>query len=78
MKPAVVLNIFAKFSFSSLFHLYGEDENHLSDRGLILDMCVQRTRMPPPCALSEMVPWLRYWLLSDYYRSMKADLYNVE
>ena len=23
-------------------------------------------------------PWLRYWLLSDNYRSIKADLYNIE
>ena len=34
--------------------------------------------MPPPSALSKMAPRLRYWLLSDYYRSIKADLYNIE
>ena len=34
--------------------------------------------MPPPGALSKMAPWLRYWLLSDNYRSIKADLYNIE
>ena len=34
--------------------------------------------MPPPSALSKMAPWLRYWLLSDNYRSIKADLYNIE
>ena len=34
--------------------------------------------MPPPSALSKMPPWLRYWLLSDNNRSIKADLYNIE
>ena len=34
--------------------------------------------MPPPSALSKMALWLRYWLLSDNYRSIKADLYNTE
>ena len=34
--------------------------------------------MPPPSALSKMAPWLMYWLLSDNYRSIKADLYNIE
>ena len=34
--------------------------------------------MPPPSALSKMVPWLRYWLLSDNYRSIKAELYDIE
>ena len=34
--------------------------------------------MPSPSALSKMAPWLRYWLLSDNYRSIKADLYNIE
>ena len=34
--------------------------------------------MPPPSALSKMASWLRHWLLSDYYRSIKADLYNIE
>ena len=34
--------------------------------------------MPPPSVLSKMAPWLRYWLLSDNYRSIKADLYNIE
>ena len=34
--------------------------------------------MPPPSALSKMAAWLRYWLLSDNYRSIKADLYNIE
>ena len=34
--------------------------------------------MPPPIALSKMVPWLRYWLLRDNYRSIKTDLYNIE
>ena len=45
-----------------------------------LDICVQRTWMPLPSALSKMAPWLRYWLLSDnyMYRSIKADLYNIE
>ena len=53
--------------FSSL------DENLLK-----LDICDQRTRMPPASALSKMALWLRYWLLSDNYRSIKADLYNIE
>ena len=43
-----------------------------------LYICVQRTRMPPSSALSKMALWLRYWLLSDNYRSIKADLYNTE
>ena len=43
-----------------------------------LDICVQRTWMPPPSALSKIAPWLRYWLLSEYYRSIKADLFNIE
>ena len=34
--------------------------------------------MPPPSALSKMPPWLRDWLLSDNYRSIQADLYNIE
>ena len=34
--------------------------------------------MPPPSALSKMALWLRYWLLSENYRSIKADLYNTE
>ena len=34
--------------------------------------------MPPPSALSKMALWLRYWLLSDNYRSVKADLCNIE
>ena len=34
--------------------------------------------MPPPSALSKMAPWPRYWLLSDDYRSIKADLYKIE
>ena len=34
--------------------------------------------MPPPSALSKMAPWFWYWLLSDNYRSIKADLYNIE
>ena len=34
--------------------------------------------MPPPSALSKMALWLRYWLLSDNYRFIKADLYNTE
>ena len=34
--------------------------------------------MPPPSALSKMALWLRYWLLSDNYRSIKADLHNIE
>ena len=34
--------------------------------------------MPPPNAWSKMALWLRYWLLSDNYRSVKADLYNIE
>ena len=46
--------------------------------GIKLDICVQRTRMPPPSALSKMALWLRYWLLSGNYRSIKADLYNTE
>ena len=33
---------------------------------------------PLPSALSKMAPWFRYWLLSDNYRSIKADLYNIE
>ena len=42
-----------------------------------LDICVQRTRMPQPSALSKMAQWLRYWFLSDNYRSIEADLYNI-
>ena len=34
--------------------------------------------MPPPNALSITAPWLRYWLLSDNYRCIKADLFNIE
>ena len=34
--------------------------------------------MPPPSALSKMALWLRYWLLSNNYRFIKADLYNIE
>ena len=34
--------------------------------------------MPPSSALSKMALWLRYLLLSDNYRSIKADLYNIE
>ena len=34
--------------------------------------------MPPPSVLSKMPPWLRDWLLSDNYRSMQADLYNIK
>ena len=34
--------------------------------------------MTPSSALSKMVSWLRYWLLSDNCRSIKADLYNIE
>ena len=34
--------------------------------------------MPAPSALSKMALWLRYWLLSDNYRSIKADLNNIE
>ena len=34
--------------------------------------------MPPPSALSKMSLWLRYLLLSDNYRSIKAVLYNIE
>ena len=34
--------------------------------------------MPPPGALSKMALWLRDWLLSDNYRFIKADLYNIE
>ena len=34
--------------------------------------------MPPPSALSKMALCLRYWLLSDNYRSIKADLNNIE
>ena len=34
--------------------------------------------MPPPSALSKIALWLRYWLLSDNYWSIKADLYNIE
>ena len=34
--------------------------------------------MSPPSALNKMAPWLRYWLLSDNYRSIKADLHNIE
>ena len=32
--------------------------------------------MPPPSALRRMAPWLRYWLLSDKYGSIKA-IYNI-
>ena len=39
-----------------------------------LEICVQRTGMSPPSALSKMALWLRYWLLSDNSRSIKADL----
>ena len=34
--------------------------------------------MPPPSALSKMAMWLRYWLLSDNYRSIQANLYIEE
>ena len=34
--------------------------------------------MPPPSALSKMALWSRYWLLSDKYRSIKEDSYNIE
>ena len=34
--------------------------------------------MFPPSALSKMAPWLRYWLFTDNYRSIKADLYNIK
>ena len=34
--------------------------------------------MPQPSASSKMAPWLRYWLLSDNYMSIKADLFNIE
>ena len=34
--------------------------------------------MPPPSALSKIALRLRYWLLSDNYRFIKADLYNIE
>ena len=34
--------------------------------------------MPPPSALSKMAQWLKYWLLSDNYRSIKADSCNIE
>ena len=34
--------------------------------------------MPPPSALSKMALWSRYWILADNYRSIKADLYNIE
>ena len=34
--------------------------------------------MPPPSALSKMAQWLKYWLLSDNYRSITAILYNIE
>ena len=30
------------------------------------------------CPKDTDVLWLRYWLLSDNYRSIKADLYNIE
>ena len=40
--------------------------------------CVQKTWMPPPSALSKMAPWLRFWFLSDNYRSIKADSYHME
>ena len=42
-----------------------------------LDICVQKIRMPPPSALRKIALWFRYWLLSDNYRSIKADLYNI-
>ena len=31
----------------------------------------------PPSALSKMAQWLKYWLLSDNYRSITAVLYNI-
>ena len=34
--------------------------------------------MPLPSALNKMALRLRYWLLSDNYRFIKADLYNIE
>ena len=34
--------------------------------------------MPPLSTLSKMASWLRYWLLSENYRSIKTDLYNIE
>ena len=33
--------------------------------------------MSPPSALSKMALWLRYWLVSDNYRFIKADLYII-
>ena len=27
---------------------------------------------------NQLALWLRYWFLSDNYRSIKADLYNIE
>ena len=40
-------------------------------------MCPKDTDAPSS-ALRKMAPWLRYWTLSDIYRSIKADLYNIE
>ena len=51
-------------------------QNH--EKKSILDIYVQRTRMHAPGALSKMAPWLRYWLLSNNCRSIKADLFNIE
>ena len=34
--------------------------------------------MPPPSALSKMALWSSYCLLSDNYRSIKADLHKIE
>ena len=58
-----------------IYPLY--DRSPTSDIGK-LDICVQKARMPPTSALSKMALWLRYWLLSDNYSSIKADLYNTE
>ena len=40
-------------------------------------MCPKDTDAPPS-ALSKIALWLRYWLVSDNYRSINADLYNTE
>ena len=34
--------------------------------------------MPPSSALNKMASWLWYWHLSNTFRSIKADLNNIE
>ena len=62
--------------FKSKYKLFSEKRvGHLLEQGHLirqLDICVQRTWMPLPGALIKVLA------LSDNYRSIKADLYNIE